>query len=65
MAKLENETTKVTLTLSKSEALALREIINKISRDKSLTTLDEYRRAGQFIQLLDHNRESGEYRISL
>lgn len=40
-------------------------IIDKISRDKLLTTLHEYMLAGNFIQLLGNDREDGDYRLSL
>ena len=53
----------IQFTFSISEMLALRSIIGKISRDKSLTELWEYVQAGNFVQLFDAERESGKYPI--
>lgn len=55
----------IRLTLSPSERIALQHIIDKICRDKSLTTLHQYTQAGQFHQLLDEHREDGTKRIAL
>lgn len=64
MAQRENlPTGDVSFTFSLSEMLALRAIVEKISRDKSLTELWQYVQAGNFAQLLDPDRKSGEYRI--
>lgn len=54
---------KTRITLSISERLALKAIIDKISRDKSMTELWQYRQAGSFDQLLDNDRETGDYKI--
>lgn len=66
MAKRENlPNGQVRLTLSQSEAINLSQIIDKISRDKSLTALWQYRLAGGFIQLLEHDRIADEYDLHL
>lgn len=66
MAKRENHSTGglTTFTFSIAEMLALKAIIEKISRDKAMTELWQYRQAGNFAQLFDLDRESGDYRIS-
>ena len=46
-------------TFNTSEMLALKAIIDKISRDKSLTSHHEYLTAGRFSQLFEHGRETG------
>lgn len=53
-----------TFTFSMAEMLALKGIIDKISRDKSMTELWQYQQAGNFAQLFELDRPSGDYRIS-
>ena len=52
-------------TLSKSEQIALCQILDKISRDKTLTELWQYRLTGGFHQLFEHDRTSGNYDLHL
>lgn len=54
---------KTRFTFTISERLALKAIIDKISRDKSMTELWQYVQAGAFAQLLENDRGSGEYDI--
>lgn len=54
---------KTRFTFSIAEMLALKAIVDKISRDKSMTELWQYVQAGNFSQLLELERPSGEYRI--
>jgi hypothetical protein len=52
-------------TLSASEQIALVQIIDKISRDKTMTELWQYRLAGGYAQLFEHDRASGTYDLHL
>lgn len=66
MAGRENlDNGKIRLTLSMSEQIILAQIIDKISRDKTLTSLYEYKQAGAFHSLLELDLADGTYRIPL
>jgi hypothetical protein len=53
----------VDFTFTNEEMTALMRILNKISRDKTITNREDFTLCGAFIQLFELDRDNGEYRI--